>query len=161
MPYAGENKISTEPFEGAIEITDAQYQQAIAGLMEGKIIKIDGGFAVIDPPPPPAPPPPPPPEPMLSKVDFIAKLTEVPIPPIFTESEAMLAMQSFPAKFWEALAGHSTTDKLAAVKLWNEISFIPRNHSLFGAVLAYYQAQNNLTDAEAAALADQIFEGAV
>lgn len=50
MPYAAENQVSTDPLDGGIEITQGQYQQAIAGMLEGKIVTIDGGFAVVDPP---------------------------------------------------------------------------------------------------------------
>lgn len=58
MPYAANNQISTSPIEGGIEITTEQYGQALAGMQQGKIVTIDGGFAVIDPPaPPPAPDP--------------------------------------------------------------------------------------------------------
>jgi hypothetical protein len=57
MPYAANGKISTDPFEGAIEITQDQYQEALAGIMSGKIITVDGGFSVIDVPEPPVPEP--------------------------------------------------------------------------------------------------------
>lgn len=55
MPYASENQISQSPIEGGIEITQAQYAEALAGMMEGKIVTIDGGFAVINPPEPEQP----------------------------------------------------------------------------------------------------------
>lgn len=50
MPYAAENRVSTDPIPGGIEISDEQYQQAIGGMLEGKIVTIDGGFAVVDTP---------------------------------------------------------------------------------------------------------------
>lgn len=52
MPYAANGQISTSPIEGWIEITEQQYAQALAGMQAGKIVSIDGGFAVIDPPKP-------------------------------------------------------------------------------------------------------------
>jgi len=67
MPYAAENKISTGPIEGGIEITQAQYSAALAGLQAGKLVSIDGGFAVVDKPEPSEPQPEPEPEPTLEE----------------------------------------------------------------------------------------------
>jgi hypothetical protein len=165
MPYAAEKTISTEPFDGAIEITQEQYAAAIQAIIDGKVVTIDGGFfAIIDPPAPeplPEPEPPAPTGPMLSKVDFLTRLTEVPTPPILTVEESMLAMQSFPAQFMPALANWPTPDRLRAVKLWNDISFVPRDHPIFDAVLRLYQAQHNLSEAQATELGDLIFVDAV
>lgn len=61
--YAGEGRIGREQFDGAVEISEAQYQAALNGMMTGKIVTVDGGFAVVDPPAPPAPEPEPEPEP--------------------------------------------------------------------------------------------------
>lgn len=60
MPFAANGQISTTDFGGAVEISQAQYQAALEGMLSGKIVVVDGGFAVIDPPEPelePAPPP--------------------------------------------------------------------------------------------------------
>lgn len=60
MPFAANGKISTENFDGATRITQKQYDAALEGMLSGKIVVVDGGFAVIDPPelePEPAPPP--------------------------------------------------------------------------------------------------------
>jgi hypothetical protein len=62
MPYAAENQISVSPIAGGIEITDAQYQQALDGMLTGQIVTIENGFAVIDKPEPPEPEPEPEPE---------------------------------------------------------------------------------------------------
>ena len=51
MPYATENQISQAPIADGIEITEAQYQEALAGMLAGKLVTIHGGFSVIDPPP--------------------------------------------------------------------------------------------------------------
>jgi len=67
MPYAAENKISTSPIEGGVEITQAQYEAALAGMLAGRTVTIDGGFAVIDKPEPPEPEPEPEPEPTLEE----------------------------------------------------------------------------------------------
>lgn len=58
MPYAANNQISTSPVVGGIEITDQQYAEALAGMVSGKQVSIDGGFALIDPPAPEEPPAP-------------------------------------------------------------------------------------------------------
>lgn len=68
--YAGDGRIGSEPFDGAIEISEAQYRAALDGMMLGKVVTTEGGFAVIDPPVP-APLPEPEPEP-LSLVDYAA-----------------------------------------------------------------------------------------
>lgn len=57
MPYAAENQISQSPIVGGIEITEQQYADALEGMLAGKVITIDGGFAVIDPPKPEEPEP--------------------------------------------------------------------------------------------------------
>jgi hypothetical protein len=55
MPYAANNQIAFDPFEGSIEITQEQYKQALAGMQDGLLVSIDGGFKVS--PPEQAPPP--------------------------------------------------------------------------------------------------------
>lgn len=59
MPYAHNNQISQDPIEGGIEITAAQYQEALVGMCQGKVVSIDGGFSVAAPvvPEPEVPPP--------------------------------------------------------------------------------------------------------
>lgn len=55
MPYATNGKISTSPIDGGIEITDAQYCEALEGIAAGKQVSIDVGFALVDPPKPAEP----------------------------------------------------------------------------------------------------------
>lgn len=57
MPYAAESRVSSDPFEGAIEISAAQYLEAIEGMCNGLIVTIEGGFRVTAPCPPEAPEP--------------------------------------------------------------------------------------------------------
>lgn len=60
MWYASFNQAGTDPIEGGIEITEAQYIEAVDGLTSGLEVTITNGFYVgpIVPPPPPEPPPP-------------------------------------------------------------------------------------------------------
>lgn len=58
MPYAANGRIGHDPFPDAVEITQEQYDEALAGMMGGKVVSIDGGFSVSLPPEPePAPEP--------------------------------------------------------------------------------------------------------
>ena len=57
MPYAVNGRISQAPIEGGIEISEAQYAEALTGILAGKIVTVDAGFALEDPPPPEAPEP--------------------------------------------------------------------------------------------------------
>ena len=52
MPYAHENQISQQPIEGGIEITQGQYDEALVSMQAGKVVTIQNGFALIDPPDP-------------------------------------------------------------------------------------------------------------
>lgn len=63
MPYAANGEINQAPIEGGIEITEAQYQEALAGILQGWIVSIDGGFSVTEPEPDPEPEPEPEPTP--------------------------------------------------------------------------------------------------
>ncbi|PAV48509.1 hypothetical protein CK486_08655 [Pseudomonas sp. HAR-UPW-AIA-41] len=58
MPYAANGQISHDPLPGGVEISEAQYQQAMAGMLEGLHVQIvDGGLFVGELPVPPAPEP--------------------------------------------------------------------------------------------------------
>lgn len=50
MPYAFEGGICTDARDGAIEITDAQYEEALNAISDGQAISINGGFAIVDAP---------------------------------------------------------------------------------------------------------------
>lgn len=78
MPYAANNTISTDPISGGIEITDAQYAQALTEILAGKLVSIDSGFALVDPPKPADPPPPPPPPPVttMSTLTYFERFTD-------------------------------------------------------------------------------------
>lgn len=55
MPYAANNEIAFDKFEGSIKITKDQYLQALEGMQEGLVVSIDGGFKVGPPVQAPAP----------------------------------------------------------------------------------------------------------
>lgn len=59
MPYAANGEVRRDFAEGFVEITEAQYLEAIDGMCEGLVVTIDGGFKVA---PPPEPEPQPEPE---------------------------------------------------------------------------------------------------
>ena len=81
MPYATNGGVSRADKSGDpawIEISDEQYAQALAGMQSGKIVSIDGGFALVDPPTPaPEEPPAPEPEPstILSSREYLTRFT--------------------------------------------------------------------------------------
>jgi hypothetical protein len=56
MPYAANGIVSQSPIEDGIEITDAQYREAVHGMMDGLVVSIAGGFRLIPPPAPVAEP---------------------------------------------------------------------------------------------------------
>lgn len=61
MPYATNGGASRADMSGDpawIEIDEGQYAQALAGMAAGKLVSIDGGFALVDPPAPEEPPAP-------------------------------------------------------------------------------------------------------
>ncbi|AVH44019.1 hypothetical protein [Agrobacterium tumefaciens] len=60
MPYAFEGGICTEARDGSIEITDAQYEEALGAIIDGKAVSINGGFAIVDAPAAEEPPSDPP-----------------------------------------------------------------------------------------------------
>jgi len=76
MPYASENAVSRDELPGGVEITEDQYQQAIAALVAGQHVTIEGGFAIIDPPVVPDPEPEPVEPPTLEQIKA-AKLAEI------------------------------------------------------------------------------------
>ncbi|KEQ07016.1 hypothetical protein [Pseudorhizobium pelagicum] len=46
--FALEDGVSTSPLDGALEISEAQYHEAMSAIMSGRQVTIDGGFAVRD-----------------------------------------------------------------------------------------------------------------
>lgn len=59
MPYATTGGVSRADMSDDpewIEIDEDQYAQALAGMQVGKIVSINGGFALVDPPEPEEPP---------------------------------------------------------------------------------------------------------
>ena len=63
MYYAAENKLSTSPIEGGIQISAEEYSAALSGLLEGKRVSVEDGQLVVAFPPEPEPEPEPEPTP--------------------------------------------------------------------------------------------------
>ncbi|MBN7822402.1 hypothetical protein [Bowmanella yangjiangensis] len=63
MPYAAEGRIGQDPIPGGIAITDEQYQQALAGQLDGLHVQIIDGVFFVGPKPEPEPEPDPEPTP--------------------------------------------------------------------------------------------------
>lgn len=76
MPYAIKGQVSSSPIQGGIEITVEQYQQAIAGMLQGKVVSIENGFALVDAPAPVEPAPTPTATTIFSTLDYFAKFTD-------------------------------------------------------------------------------------
>lgn len=57
MPYAAAGRISREPIDGGIEITEQQYQAGLAGMLAGEHIQIINGEFFVGPLPVPDPEP--------------------------------------------------------------------------------------------------------
>ena len=101
MPYATTGGVSRADMSGDpawIEITDEQYAQALAGMAAGKLVSIDGGFALVDPPEPEEPPAPEPTPPGYPQFTALQMLD------LFTEAEqlavAQAAMSNAAIKLW-------------------------------------------------------------
>lgn len=60
--FAFEGGVSSDAGQGSVEITDEQYEAAIAGMLSGKLVTVEGGFALVDPPAQPTPEPDPEPD---------------------------------------------------------------------------------------------------
>ena len=122
MPYANEGQISTSPIAGGVSITTQQYQQALAGMSEGKLVTIAGGFAVIDPPEPE-----PEPEPTLEERRGAAFLERVPFllgllgMGKITDSIADEASDgSWPSAWDSDIASLPLADRMAVKALWKK-----------------------------------------
>jgi len=101
MPYATNGQISVAPIEGGIEITQQQYQDALAAMLEGKVVVVENGQVVLRDPPPQEEPQPEPEEP------------ETPAYPTFTPLELLELFTED-----EQLAVVSATMSSPAIKLW-------------------------------------------
>lgn len=119
MAWAENGRISQDPIEGGIQITGAQYSAALAGMLDGQIVTIDGGFSIVDPPasdPAPDPVEPDPDAPyLLYKSTFIRRLSG-------DEAETMEAV----------LAAADARLRL----LFNSVEYFVSNDELFGTLIS-------------------------
>lgn len=76
MPYAHNNRISQDPIDGGIEITQAQYASALEGMAKGLVVTIEGGFSVGPMPEPEPEQQAPMPITIFSSLDYLAKFTD-------------------------------------------------------------------------------------
>jgi hypothetical protein len=143
MPYAAENKISMAPFEGGVEITDAQYQEALAGIMSGQIVTVANGFAVMDKPEPPAPEP----EPEKTPEERLIEWRETKTMPraefvinchrwgLLNDTDAELAAAGgWPESFSDYLQGLDLTDRILARADWAGNNTIRRRSPLLNQI---------------------------
>ena len=101
MPYATAGGVSRADMSGDpawIEINEDQYAQALAGMAAGKLVAVENGLALIDPPKPEEPPVPEPEPPGYPHFTALEMLN------LFTEAEQLVVVQA-------AMSN-------AAVKLW-------------------------------------------
>lgn len=57
MPYAAEGRLSRDPIEGGVEISEQQYQQGLAGMQASEHVQIIDGVFFVGPKPEPEPEP--------------------------------------------------------------------------------------------------------
>lgn len=91
MPYATNGQISIAPIKGGIEITQQQYKDALAAMLNGKEVVVENGQMVLrDPPKPKEPEPEPAPEPDPTYPAF----TSLEMLDLFTESEQIAVVSA-------------------------------------------------------------------
>lgn len=91
MPYATNGGVSRADMSSDpawIEIDENQYAAALAEMQAGKIVSIDGGFAVVDPPKPEEPPAPEPEPPGYPHFTALQMLD------LFTQAEQLAVVQA-------------------------------------------------------------------
>lgn len=72
MPYAADGRLSRDPIEGGIEITEQQYRQGLTGMLAGEHVQIVAGQFIVGPLPEPQPEPEPEPTPEEIKAQRLA-----------------------------------------------------------------------------------------
>ena len=113
MPYAANDKLSTSPIEGGIEITAEQYSQAISAVLEGKRVSIEGGTLSVAFPPEPEPEPEPEPTPEEAHAAKIAAIN--------AERDRRLAA-GFDYDFGDARGVHRINTTDADMRGWDEVT---------------------------------------
>lgn len=116
MPYAANGTISIEAFDGAVEITQEQYEAALEGMMAGRLVSVDGGFAVVDPPAPePEPEAPEPAPPAVPSLTFAQLLIGLVARKWITEAEGEAWLSgTLPAAVQDVIAALPAKQRFAA-----------------------------------------------
>lgn len=152
MPYAANGQISTSQFDGAISITQAEYDAALAGMLGGKIVTVDGGFAVIDPP---EPEPGPEPEPLtlehvraataIDRALFCNRLADH---QVLTDAEAISAAKGdWPEAMLFFLGFLTAQQQRDAQITWASCVTVERNHWLVLAMISMEIVTEAVADA--------------
>ncbi|MFL1477443.1 tail fiber assembly protein [Pseudomonas grimontii] len=111
MWYAANGVISTDPFEGAISITEDQYREALDGMSTGLELTITDGFKVARAFEPVAPPQP---EPTIDELTVEALLER-------DQRLALAAVRIAPLQYAVDL-GEATPDENLALIAWKKYS---------------------------------------
>lgn len=151
MTFAANGQISTSHFEGAVAITQAEYDAALAGMLDGKIVTVEGGFAVIDPPEP-EPEVAPEIEPLTieqirasTSIDRAAFCNGLADAGVITDAEAIAAARGeWPSSFAGFLDYLNAAQSRDAQITWASCVTVQRNHE-FVISLAWW---TNMTDAQ-------------
>lgn len=118
--YAREGGVRSgeTPESGEVEITEAEYQAAIAGMLAGKVVSVEGGFAIVDPPEP-EPEPKPEPQPVTA-VTRRQIMTGLALVDWITEQEALdaLATGARPAAVETVIGSLPEEQRFAARMKW-------------------------------------------
>jgi hypothetical protein len=88
MPYAANDRVSTAPFKGAVEITNEEYTLAIEEMSKGNALLVDGGLRFV--PRPDTEPPSNPATRSLSAEELLAFLVDEGVVPSGTTVQGVL-----------------------------------------------------------------------
>jgi hypothetical protein len=119
---------------GEIQITETEYQDAIVGMLAGKMVTVDGGFAIVDPPEPKAEPEPHP----VTAVTRRQIMTGLALVEWITEQEALdaLATGARPAAVETVIGSLPEDQRFAARMKWIGFQTAYRDDAMVAALAA-------------------------